>query len=77
MLHTFAVANYRSLRDIKLALAPLTIITGANGSGKSNLYRALLLLQVALVFDLGLDRLQFVANGRGENGVDGFRSVAT
>jgi len=52
MLHTFAVANYRSLRDIKLALAPLTIITGANGSGKSNLYRALLLLQHAARGDL-------------------------
>ncbi len=44
MLHTFAVANYRSLRDLKLALAPLTIVTGANGCGKSNLYRALRLL---------------------------------
>jgi predicted ATPase len=52
MLHTFAVSNYRSLRDIKLALAPLTIITGANGSGKSNLYRALQLLQHAAQGDL-------------------------
>ncbi|HSX62425.1 MAG TPA: AAA family ATPase [Tahibacter sp.] len=47
MLHTFAVANYRSLRDLKLKLEPLTLVTGANGSGKSNLYRALRLLQVA------------------------------
>jgi len=52
MLNTFAVSNYRSLRDIKLALAPLTIITGANGSGKSNLYRALQLLQHAARGDL-------------------------
>src|SRR5262245_21489297 len=44
MLRTFAVANYRSLRDLKIALEPLTIVTGANGSGKSNLYRALRLL---------------------------------
>jgi len=44
MLQTFAVANYRSLRDLKLALSPLTVVTGANGSGKSNLYRALRLL---------------------------------
>jgi AAA15 family ATPase/GTPase len=35
MLRTFAVSNYRSLRDVKLALAPLTVITGANGSGKA------------------------------------------
>ncbi len=44
MLRTFAVANYRSLRDLKLELEPLTIVTGANGTGKSNLYRALRLL---------------------------------
>lgn len=47
MLHTFAVANYRSLRELKLKLEPLTLVTGANGSGKSNLYRALRLLQQA------------------------------
>lgn len=47
MLHTFAVSNYRSLRDLKLKLEPLTLVTGANGSGKSNLYRALRLLQQA------------------------------
>jgi len=47
MLQTFAVANYRSLRDLKLALSPLTVVTGANGSGKSNLYRALRLLAQA------------------------------
>lgn len=47
MLRAFAVANYRSLRDFKLAIEPLTIVTGANGSGKSNLYRALRLLQQA------------------------------
>ncbi len=39
-----AISGYRSLRDIVLALGPLTVITGANGSGKSNLYRALRLL---------------------------------
>lgn len=47
MLHTFAVSNYRSLRELKLKLEPLTLVTGANGSGKSNLYRALRLLQQA------------------------------
>ncbi|MGM1016736.1 MAG: AAA family ATPase [Actinomycetota bacterium] len=44
MLTTLAVAGYRSLVDVVLPLRPLTIITGANGSGKSNLYRALRLL---------------------------------
>jgi predicted ATPase len=47
MLHAFAVSNYRSLRDLKLSLGALTVVTGANGSGKSNLYRALRLVQHA------------------------------
>jgi predicted ATPase len=38
------IAGYRSLRDVRLELAPLTVVTGANGSGKSSLYRALKLL---------------------------------
>ena len=44
MLTTFAVAGYRSLRDLALSLGALTVITGLNGSGKSNLYRAMRLL---------------------------------
>ena len=43
-LHTFAVSNYRSIRDLTLSLGQLNLVTGANGSGKSNLYRALKLL---------------------------------
>jgi predicted ATPase len=39
-----AVENYRSLRSLVLPLAPLTVVTGANGVGKSSLYRALRLL---------------------------------
>jgi predicted ATPase len=44
MLNTLAVANYRSVRDLVLPLAGLNLVTGANGSGKSNLYRGLRLL---------------------------------
>jgi predicted ATPase len=44
MLTTLAIANYRSLRSLVLPLGPLTLITGANGSGKSSVYRALRLL---------------------------------
>lgn len=44
MLTTLCVANYRSLRDLRLPLGRLTLITGANGSGKSSIYRALRLL---------------------------------
>jgi predicted ATPase len=44
MLHTLAVSGYRSLRDLILPLRELNLIVGANGSGKSSVYRALRLL---------------------------------
>jgi predicted ATPase len=44
MLQTLAVENYRSLRRIVVPLGKLNVIQGANGSGKSNLYKALRLL---------------------------------
>ncbi len=44
MLHTLAIANYRSLRELIVPLGALNLITGPNGSGKSNFYRALRLL---------------------------------
>lgn len=47
MLHTLAIANYRSLRDLVVPLAQLNVISGANGSGKSSLYRALRMIAEA------------------------------
>ena len=44
MLQTLAIKNYRSLRDLKIPLTRLNVVTGANGSGKSSLYRALRLM---------------------------------
>ena len=44
MLTTLAISNYRSLRELIVPLERLNIVTGANGSGKSSLYRALRLL---------------------------------
>lgn len=44
MLTTLAVENYRSLRRVVMPLRGLNVVTGANGSGKSSLYRALRLL---------------------------------
>src|SRR3954452_20805989 len=44
MIHTLAISGYRSLRDLALPLDRLTLVTGANGTGKSSLYRALRLL---------------------------------
>ena len=44
VIATLAVENYRSLRHLVVPLADLTLVTGANGTGKSSLYRALRLL---------------------------------
>ncbi|MDF7660750.1 AAA family ATPase [Erwiniaceae bacterium L1_54_6] len=44
MLTCFSIANYRSICELTLPLGRLNVITGENGSGKSNLYKALRLL---------------------------------
>ncbi|WP_171818234.1 AAA family ATPase [Pyxidicoccus fallax] len=41
------VAGYRSVRKLSLELGPVNVIVGPNGSGKTNLYRALYLLVAA------------------------------
>jgi predicted ATPase len=41
---TLAISGYRSLRDVVIDLDRLTVVTGANGSGKSSFYRALRLM---------------------------------
>lgn len=47
------MSGYRSLRDVVIPLHRLTLITGANGSGKSNLFRALMLIVAAARGDVG------------------------
>lgn len=44
MISRLAIEGYRSIRSLVVDLAPLTVVTGANGAGKSSLYRALRLL---------------------------------
>jgi predicted ATPase len=44
VITTIAIENYRSLRDLRLPLERLNVVTGANGTGKSGLYRAMRLL---------------------------------
>lgn len=44
MLTTLAISNYRSLRELVVPLERLNVVTGANGSGKSSLYKSLRLL---------------------------------
>jgi predicted ATPase len=80
VIATLAVEGYRSLRRLVLPLGRLNVVAGANGTGKSSLYRALRLLAdsarngavSALAREGGLqstlwagDRLRFAgANGR-------------
>jgi predicted ATPase len=47
MLRELHVSGYRSLRNTSLAFEPLTVVLGANGAGKTNLYNALQLLSAA------------------------------
>lgn len=47
MIQTLSVRGYRSVRDLWMELGPLNVLTGPNGCGKSNLYRAVYLLHQA------------------------------
>ncbi|MBV1908327.1 MAG: AAA family ATPase [Kangiellaceae bacterium] len=44
MLNTISISNYRSLLNLVIPLGKLNVVTGANASGKSNLYKSLRLL---------------------------------
>ena len=44
MLSSFRIENFKSYREATLKLAPLTVLIGANASGKSNAIEALRLL---------------------------------
>src|SRR5687767_2027640 len=53
MIRTLAFQSYRSLRELVLGVDRLTVITGANGVGKSSVYRGLRLLCDAASGELG------------------------
>lgn len=44
VLQTIAVRGYRSLREFVVPVGTLTVVAGANGTGKSSVYRSLRLL---------------------------------
>lgn len=42
-----AISGYRSIKKLELELGPAVVVFGPNGSGKTNIYRALMLLHRA------------------------------
>jgi hypothetical protein len=48
LITRLVVKNYRSLADIDVALSPLTVLVGQNGTGKSNLIDVLRFVRDAL-----------------------------
>ncbi|KQY34462.1 AAA family ATPase [Rhizobium sp. Root483D2] len=47
-IRSMFAANYRSLKSIRMDMAGVNLFIGENGVGKSNLYRALQLIQAAV-----------------------------
>ncbi|MGB0843685.1 MAG: AAA family ATPase [Alphaproteobacteria bacterium] len=48
-LKQLKIRNFRSLKDVTFDLESPCVITGGNGTGKSNLYKAISLVQKAAI----------------------------
>jgi predicted ATPase len=46
-IRELSIAGYRSIRQLRLSLCPVNVLTGPNGCGKSNLYNSVFLLAKA------------------------------
>jgi len=62
MIQSLRLSGYRSLRDLRLRLGRVTLLSGANGVGKTNIYRALRLVS-------SLARGRFAEAVAGEGGM--------
>jgi predicted ATPase len=78
VVRSLHVAGYRCLLDVSVELGEITVILGANGTGKTNLYRALRLahacgdggLARAVVHEGGMDSISYAGQRRGAHKVD-------
>ena len=71
MLECIDLLNFKSARDLRVKLAPLTVLTGLNGSGKSTVLQALALLKQSLQVGKSIQELNLrgslVRLGRSED----------
>jgi predicted ATPase len=51
-IETVSVSNFKSIDDVQIALGPLTVLVGRNGTGKSNFLDSLHFVSDALVMTL-------------------------
>lgn len=59
-IHTLGLGNYRGYNEYyEFDFSPITLLTGPNNSGKSSIFKALLLLQKSASEGLNLDNLTF------------------
>jgi predicted ATPase len=61
MLNELSLRNFKSARELSVRLAPLTVLTGLNGSGKSSVLQAIALLKQS--FDRFPDHTQLTLRG--------------
>lgn len=54
MIKNIRIRNYRSIKDLALELSQINVVIGANGCGKSNLYKAINLISQASFGQLAL-----------------------
>ena len=57
MLESIQLQNFKSARELQVKLAPLTVLTGLNGSGKSTVLQAIALLKQSLRSGAAAQRL--------------------
>ena len=51
-IKTLCIQGYRSIQNIRLSMSDINVVTGANGCGKSNLYKAIYILAKAVKGEL-------------------------
>ena len=70
MLEYIVLKNFKCFDELQMSLAPLTLITGKNGAGKSSLLQSLLVIRQSFVARY-LQERQLALNGDLTNLING------